>query len=106
VRQGNEVYVIAGVYGEKGKIKGKVTIPSNNWKAIVVLPNGVDDAANTTADARVIAVDMPNINGVKDDDWRKYRTTVRNIEQKTGLNLLSNLPVNVQNSLKTKMDSQ
>ena len=106
VRQGNELYIIAGVYGEKGKIKGKVTIPTNDWKVIVVLPNGIEDAAAANADARVIAVDMPNINGIKADDWRKYRTTMRNIEQKTGLNFLSNLPPNVQSVLKTKMDSQ
>ncbi len=106
VRQGNEVYIIAGVYGEKGKIKGKITIPTNDWKIIVVLPNGIEDAAATSADARVIAVDMPNINGIKADDWRKYRTTARNIEQKTGLNLFSSLPPNVQIALKTKLDNQ
>lgn len=106
VRQGNELYIVAGLYGAKGKIKGKVTIPTNFWKIIVVLPNGVDDVANTTADARVIAVEMPNINGIKNEDWRKYRTTVRNIEQKTNLNLLSNLPPNVQNALESKIDNQ
>jgi endonuclease G, mitochondrial len=104
-REGNDLYIIAGMYGGNGRIKNKITIPTNFWKIILVLPEGVENIAAVTPETRIIAVDMPNINGVKNDDWRKYRTTIRNIEQKTGLNLLSNLPVNVQNTLETKMDN-
>lgn len=105
-RQGNDLYIIAGVSGETGRIKNKISIPASYWKVIVVLPDGIDEVSSVNENARIIAVEMPNTNGIKNDDWRKYRTTVRNIEQKTGLNLLSNLPPNVQNVLETKMDSQ
>lgn len=105
VEQGSDVYVVAGVYGSVGKLKNKITVPSNNWKVVVVLPESVDDANNLNGDARVVAVDVPNTNGVRNDDWRKYRTTVRDIEQKTNLNLFSNLPPNVQNVLETKRDA-
>lgn len=105
VKQGNDLYIIAGLYGEAGKLKNKVTVPTNYWKIIVVLPDGIENAANISADARVIAVDMPNINGIKGENWRKYRTTVRSIEQKTGLNLFSNLPANVQSALESKQDA-
>jgi len=54
----------------------------------------------------VIAVDMPNANGIKMDNWGKYRTSVAEIEKAAGLNLLSNLPQNVQNALKNKVDTQ
>lgn len=106
VKQGNELYIFAGAIGENGKIKNKITIPASYWKIIIVLPEGVDDFAKINAETRIIAVEMPNINGIKNDDWRKYRVPVRQIEQKTNLNLFSNLPANVQNILKNKTDSQ
>jgi endonuclease G len=106
VRQGNEVYITAGVMGERGSLKNKVTIPANLWKVVVVLPAGTEDVSQITPQTRVIAVNMPNLQGVRNDDWRKYRVTVRNIEQNTGYNLFSNLPQNVQDAIETRMDSQ
>lgn len=105
VRQGSDLYVIAGAYGEAKKIKGKISVPTNYWKIVIVLPDGIENAENLGADTRVIAVDMPNANGIKGEDWRKYRTTIRSLEQKTNLNLLSNLPSNTQNVLETKQDA-
>ena len=105
VEQGNEIYVISGVLGERGRIKNKVTVPASMWKVIVVLPSGVD-VSQTNVNSRVIAVDIPNRSGIRNDDWRKYRATVRQIEQKTGFNLLSNLPPNIQDAIETKMDSR
>lgn len=105
VRQGNDLYVIAGLYGEERKLKNKVVVPTNYWKVILILPDGIENAANIGSDARVIAVDMPNRNGIKGENWRKYRTTVRRIEEKTGLNFFSNLPANIQDVLKSKQDA-
>ncbi|HEX8286620.1 MAG TPA: DNA/RNA non-specific endonuclease [Pyrinomonadaceae bacterium] len=104
VTRGSDVYICAGVYGEKGKLKNKVSIPTNDWKVAVVVPAGTPLSA-INENTRVIAVDMPNIKGIKNADWQMYRTTVRHIEQNTGLNLLSNLPQNVQNALETKVDN-
>ena len=96
--RGNDVYVVAGVYGEKEKIKRKLTVATNNWKIAVIVRAGslistIDDKT------RFIAVDMPNIEGIKEDDWKKYQTTVRDLERKTGYNFLSNLDENLQNKL-------
>lgn len=104
VNRGNDVYIYAGVYGDKGKIKKKVTIPSNDWKVAVVVPAGTPPNAINES-ARVIAVDMPNVKGIMNADWQMYRTTVRQIEQATGYNLLSALPQNVQDKLETKVDN-
>lgn len=104
VTRGSDVYIYAGVYGEKGKIKKKVTIPTNSWKVAVAVPAGADISA-INEKTRVIAVDMPNVNGIKNADWQVYRTTVRKIEQNTGYNLLSTLPQNVQDALETKTDN-
>ena len=104
VNRGSDVYIYAGVYGDKGKIKKKVTIPSNNWKVAVVVPAGTPPSAINES-ARVIAVDMPNVKGIKNADWQMYRTTARQIEQATGYNLFSALPQNVQDAMETKIDN-
>lgn len=101
-RRNMTLYIIAGSYGEKGKVRGKVTIPTNFWKIVIAVPSG----QNISKDSRVIAVDMPNIDGIEEKNWRDYKTTVRQIEQKTGYNFLTVLPADVQNVLETKIDSR
>lgn len=101
-RRNMTLYIIAGSYGEKGKLKSKVTIPTNFWKIVIAVPSG----QNINKDSRIIAVDMPNVDGIDDKNWRDYKTTVRQIEQKTGYNFLTILPADVQNALETKVDSR
>jgi endonuclease G len=103
VRRSFDLYAITGVYGDNGRIKGKVTIPTNCWKIIVVLPSG-SGLADINKSTRVIAVDIPNIDGIRYDNWRKYRTSVRAIEQKTGYVFFDKLPEDLQNELKDKID--
>lgn len=106
VKKGNvDLYVFAGVYGEKGKLKKKITIPTNCWKIIVAVPEGASVSA-VNENTHVIAVDMPNATGIASEDWRKFRTTVRSIEQKTGYNFLSNLPQDLQDALETKTETK
>lgn len=104
-RRNMTLYIIAGQYGDAGNIKNKLTIPTNFWKIIVVLPNNAD-LSTVNQNTRIIAVDMPNIDGIKDKNWREYKTTVQQIEKKTGYNFFTNLPENVRNALKTKYDSR
>ncbi|MBP9663941.1 MAG: DNA/RNA non-specific endonuclease [Pyrinomonadaceae bacterium] len=99
VRRRKDAYVIAGVYGEKGSIRGRITIPTNLWKVIVLLRPGSNEI---TAATRVIAVDMPNENGIADIRWQNYITTVRNIEQRTGYDLLSDLSKDLQDAIETR----
>lgn len=106
VRRDGTLYIIAGNYGNRReRVKSKITIPTNFWKIVVVLPPGAKASA-INSNTRVIAVDMPNVSGIKEKNWREYKTTVRSIEQKTGYNFLSNLPKNVQDALETKIDSR
>jgi endonuclease G len=104
VKRGSDVYIIAGVYGDNGKLKNKVTIPSNSWKIAVAVPAGTDISA-VNESTRVIAVDMPNVKGIKNADWQVYRTTARAIEKSTGYNFFSNLPQNLQDALENKKDN-
>jgi endonuclease G len=102
-RRDANLYIIAGQYGSKGKIDGRIIIPSNFWKVIVVIENG-GDISSADSGTRVIAVDMPNDNAIETRNWRGFTVTVRSIEEKTGCDLLSNLPRKLQDVLETKTD--
>ncbi len=114
VTAGNEVYVIMGSYGMGGTgslggttttiNNGNITVPSNIWKVLVILPNGSNDVGRVTTSTRVIAVNTPNINTVN-SAWGGYRTSVDAIEAATGYNLLSNLPASVQSVLEARIDN-
>ncbi|MBV9209769.1 MAG: DNA/RNA non-specific endonuclease, partial [Acidobacteria bacterium] len=106
-QQGNQLYIIAGAYGSAKTIgkANKVNVPTNCWKIVVVLPQGSNDLSRIDKSTRVIAVDMPNIQGISTDSWDKYLTTVSSLEQKTGYKFFTDLPQDVQSALKAKKDS-
>jgi endonuclease G len=98
--QNKEIYVIAGANGSYGSLKGqgRVTIPRYSWKIAVIMPYGHGLAqATSTGALQVIAVDMPNVTGIRSNDWTAYRTTVDRLEQVTGCNFLAALPDAVEN---------
>jgi endonuclease G, mitochondrial len=104
---GKELYIIAGGYGEKAAISKsaiKIIPPARTWKVIVVVDKPGLGIAGVTDKTRVIAVDMPNEQGIKDTNWRKFRVSVRDLEQKTQYNFLSNLPEAIQQTLETRVD--
>jgi endonuclease G len=103
----NEVYIIAGGAGTGGTgsnglantiANGHVSVPARTWKVALVIPKAAgDDVSRVTCATRVIAVNMPNVQGIRNDDWHNYLTTVDAIEQLTGYNFYSNLPDAVEN---------
>ncbi|QYO65411.1 DNA/RNA non-specific endonuclease [Leptolyngbya sp. 7M] len=101
VRRGNDVYQIAGVYGERERLKRKVTAPTNCWKVIVSVPRGrrIEELPNRM---QIIAVDMPNIEKIENNDWKMYLTSISEIEERTGLDLFEQLPPLVQQRIETK----
>jgi endonuclease G len=113
VAAGDEIYVIMGSYGSGGTGSsgtattvngGKVVVPSNIWKVIVVLPNGDNDLSRITTSTRVIAVNTPNINTIN-SDWTQYITSVKAIENATGYQLLTAVPASIRSVLENKVDS-
>ncbi|MFD2515145.1 DNA/RNA non-specific endonuclease [Pontibacter locisalis] len=111
---GYEIYIISGGYGIGGTgsngyattlANGKITVPSNTWKVVVIIPDGDNDAARVTANTRVIAIDMPNDQSVS-SDWRQYRTSVDALEAKTGYDLLSMVADNVESIIEASVDTQ
>jgi endonuclease G len=104
VRAGNEVYIISGVIGTREILaKGNVRVPEHLWKVIVVLPEGDNDLQRITAQTEVIAVAMPNRQGIRYDAWQTYRTSVDQIEAQTGYDLLSNVTADVQAQIEARV---
>ena len=113
VSQGNEVYIIAGSYGSGGTgtngyattiSSGRIAVPSNCWKVLVVLPEGSSDAGRVTTSTRVIAVNMPNTNSIS-TSWGTYRTSVDAIEAATGYDVLSAVSSTVQSTIEARIDA-
>jgi endonuclease G len=114
VSQGNEVYIYAGGYGSGGTgsnglfytiDQGRIAVPARVWKIMLVLPNGTNDVSRVTTSTRIIAVDMPNTQGIRNNSWGIYRVSVDQIESATGLNLLDILEDSLENTLESRVDN-
>ncbi|ABA23605.1 DNA/RNA non-specific endonuclease [Trichormus variabilis ATCC 29413] len=114
VNQGKELYIISGSYGTGGTgsngtfstiAGGKVTVPARTWKVIVVLNRPNSGAASVTTSTRVIAVNIPNTQGVRYANWRDYRVSVDSIEVNTGYDLLSNVSTTTQSVIEARVDN-
>ncbi len=116
IYRGNEMYIIAGGYGNGGSgssggttttiASGNISVPSHFWKIIVVLPVGINDVTRITNTTRVIAVIMPNTQTVNTHSWDYYATSVDSIESLTGYDFLSNVSTTIQNVVEAKVDSR
>ncbi|MGE5655759.1 MAG: DNA/RNA non-specific endonuclease [Actinomycetota bacterium] len=107
VSQGKELYIVAGPLGSKGSIgkTEKINVPAKNWKVIVVLDRQGLGVQGVTANTRAIAVIMPNDASVKGKGWKTFRVSVKQVEQQTGLNFLSNVSPQIQQVIENKVDS-
>ena len=114
VSQGNELYIVAGPRGQGGQgsnggitqklDNNRVVVPSNTWKAIVVLPNGNTDLSRISNQTRVIAVDMPNTQSVG-SSWGNYRISVDELENLTGFDLFDLIPASIQDQIESQVDN-
>ena len=110
-KKNHELYLIAGgIYDKnpeylKGKGNGRVAIPKSTWKIVVVLERG-QGLEHVNKETRIIAVNMPNEQGkeFKKSGWRKYLTTVDELERLTGYDFLSNVPPDIQAVIESKTD--
>jgi DNA/RNA endonuclease G (NUC1) len=115
-RAGRAVYIITGPLFSRShaltfvKNEGKIAIPDSTWKVALIGPQtggnpftranvqSFDDLSGLT----LLAVNMPNVAGVRNDPWAKYLTTVDKIEAATGLDFLSLLQTGFQPALDYK----
>jgi DNA/RNA endonuclease G (NUC1)/outer membrane lipoprotein SlyB len=105
---GNELYIVSGPAGVGGTgssgfmttvAGGHVTVPASTWKVVLVLPKGDNDIARVTAATKTIAVIMPNIQGIRNNDWNSYITTVDDVEALTGYDFFANIPDAIENAI-------
>jgi endonuclease G len=112
VKQGKELYIVAGGAGsggagEKGKrtaiARGKVVVPASTWKIVVILDRSGLGLSGITENTSIIAVNIPNRQGIKESNWKDFRTSVDQIEELTGYNFLSNLSEPIQTIVEAKL---
>lgn len=104
-----ELYIIAGGAGTGGTgsngsitttfADGRVTVPAYTWKVALVLPKGDEDLSRVSVATKTIAVIMPNKQGIRNNDWKNYLTTVDAVESLTGYDFFSNVSDDVENSI-------
>lgn len=115
-RNHDHLYITAGPDGRGGRGSGgfrdsigdgRVTVPAECWKIIVVVPEsgGNHDLAKINANTRVIAVEMPNDEDAVGEEWAGFRTTVSAVEGRTGLHFFDRVSPAIAQALKTKLDN-
>jgi len=102
----DEIYIVAGGAGSGGTgsnggltvtlANGHVAVPASTWKVALVIPKGFSDVSRVSCSSRTIAVIMPNVQGIRNNPWENYLTTVDAVEALTGYNLFSELPLAIQ----------
>ena len=112
---GNELFIVAGVYGSGGTgsnggttksiASGEITVPAYTWKVIVILANGSNDISRIDQNTRVIAVKIPNKQSVEGTSWGDYRVNIDELEDLTGYDFLSNVPTELQKVLEARKDT-
>ncbi len=105
VKEGKELYIIAGGVGNDGVI-GKqeaIVIPAKTWKIIVILDQPGLGIKGVTEKTQIIAVEIPNQKGIKlNKDWSFYRVSIDQIEKDTGYDFLSNIDPKIQEIIEKK----
>ena len=103
----DEIYIVSGGTGVGGTgsnggvtntiANGHVTVPASTWKVALVIPkDSGDDTARVSCSSRTIAVVVPNVQGIRNDPWENYLTTVDAVETLTGYDFFTTLPEPIQ----------
>src|SRR6185436_6732981 len=102
-RAGRAVYIVTGpLYSRANTLRyvnggTRIAIPDSTWKVALIGPaNGSNPFTHANvqnwgdlAGLTLLAVNMPNVSGVRNDPPSKYFTTVEAIEDATGYDLFS-----------------
>ena len=122
VKQGNEVYIIAGPYGTGGtspkgtfdnipiKLKSGeeylMNVPAYTWKVLIALPSGDGDLdrLGDASCATAIAINVPNKTGMqKTGDWEQFLCSIDEIEAMTGYDFFELLPDDIEDALEASV---
>ncbi len=120
VKDGNEVYIVAGPYGTGGtSSKGTfdeipvslksgevlhMNVPAYTWKVLIAIPSGEGDFERIDDSAVAIAINVPNKMGMqKTGDWEQFLCSIDDIEKLTGYDFFELLPDDIENKLEAKV---
>ncbi|MCZ2391056.1 MAG: DNA/RNA non-specific endonuclease [Acidobacteria bacterium] len=106
--QGKEIYIITGPVGNIGTIAGgRIVVPQYTWKVVLILPNGSNDLQRVTRSTRAFGIVVPNFPPLNSNTpWRQFRVTVDAVENLTGYNFFSAIPINTQAIIERRRDVQ
>lgn len=91
-------YIIAGTISHSETwIKNKIRVPDSLYKIVIIFTKEIDSTSE------VIAVKIPNINGIMKSDWKDFCVTIDALEISTGLDFLNKLPVELQEYLESRI---
>ncbi|MBS2023126.1 MAG: DNA/RNA non-specific endonuclease, partial [Deltaproteobacteria bacterium] len=104
---GKELFIVAGGIYDAGAPKSigadKVAVPSATFKVIVVLDS---KGQAPSAATRVIAAIVPNDASItQTTDWKQFRVRPHDIELRTGLTLMPDVPQEVRDVLMGELDA-
>lgn len=114
-QEGKDLFIVAGPIGQGGTgdkgaattiADGKVVVPAKLFKVLLVLHHGAgaDPTKWVDADARLIAVIMPNDTTKVTGGWAKYRCSVADVEKATGYKFFDQAPAAIIAPLKLQVD--
>jgi endonuclease G len=114
-RRGKDLFIVAGPIGKGGEGSkgpettighGKVTVPEKLFKVILVVnrTEDHDPVKWVDADARLIAVIMPNNTTVDEENWAQYRCSVEQVEKESGFKFFTNASQEIIGPLKKQID--
>jgi len=105
---GYEMLIMCGPSGfgtSKINTNGPVYIPGYTWKIAVAVPTGSGTAlSRVTNSTRVIAINVPNISGIRDTPWTNFVTSASTIQTNTGWTFFTALATNIAEVLRAKVD--
>lgn len=105
--QTNELLITCGPsgFGTNKIPSGKVYIPSNTWKIVVVVPLGTGTAVSRlTVSNRVISISVPNVTNGLSSAWQTYLTSAREIEIDTGFSFFTAAQGMIPSVYRAKVD--
>jgi len=104
---GHEILITSGPATWGGSIpSGVADIGGYTWKIAVVVPNGSGTAlSRITSSTRVIALKMPNVQGIRSVPWSSYIVSTNTLQTLTGFTFFTAVPSSTATTLRAKVDA-
>jgi endonuclease G len=105
VREGSEAVVYAGTHGSLGEMSGKpINLPAYTWKVVVVYKNiSRSPGAGEVPEPLIMAAVFENESSGPPILMDEAQTTVDEIEELIGVDLLAGLPDEMERRLESKL---